>query len=34
MAQFGQLFLQPLVDRTFEYFGDSAKPRLTTRIDT
>jgi len=34
MAQFGQLFLQPLVDRTFEYFGDSGKPRLTTRIDT
>ncbi len=34
MAQFGQLFLQPLVDRTFEYFGDSGKPRLITRIDT
>lgn len=34
MNQFGQLFLQPLVDRTFEHFDDSGKARLTIRIDT
>ena len=34
MTQLGQLFLQPLVDRTFEHFSDSGKPRLTIRIDT
>lgn len=33
MTQLGQLFLQPLADRTFEHFDDSARPRLTLEID-
>ena len=34
MNQLGRLFLQPLVDRTFEHFDDPGKPRLTIHIGT
>lgn len=33
MGQLGQLFLQPLVDRTFDHFGEVDKPRLSIRLE-
>lgn len=31
-TQFGQFFMQPLVERTFQHFGESDAPNLTIRV--